>query len=184
MRFLTFLIFMLYASIGFCQDPLDRTTQAEAYLSEFASPAFKNIPKIYTALKNVLVRMPYEDYLKVTDRSRPIFFTEVYDAGTAQYANSAEIIAEEGEEPCCQKGFTMIKLSVGLAKAKDSKAIEGVVAHEVAHRVLDHVKKGRVNCAAEREANALIRQWGFGGEFKQASKTFGSRKGDPAACQE
>ncbi len=78
----------------------------------------------------------------------------------------------------------MIKLSMGLGIAKTPSAIEGVVAHELAHRVLDHVRNGKVSCQAEREANALIKQWGFKKEFQEASRLFGHRQGDPASCQD
>ena len=59
-----------------------------------------------------------------------------------------------------------------------------MVAHEMAHRVLEHIRKGNVNCDAERQSNALIKKWGFKKEFKEASGLFGQKKGDPAACQE
>lgn len=55
-------------------------------------------------------------------------------------------------------------------------AIEGIVAHELAHRVLEHIQRGHVSCTAEREANQLIKSWGFGEEYKSASAEFGQAK--------
>ena len=75
-------------------------------------------------------------------------------------------------------------MGLGLAQAKTSDAIEGVVAHELAHRVLDHIRQGHTDCDAERAANALIKTWGFTKEFEEASKMFGHKEGDPAPCQE
>ena len=151
---------------------------------EFCSPDLLHDPKIRTAIEDVLQRMPYKDFLKVTDRQRPVFFTEVHSSGTARFASSSEIIVGDNEPPCCRQGFTMLKLGLSLDQAQTPAAIEGVIAHELAHRVLDHIRKGNVNCAAERQSNALIKQWGFGKEFAAASKMFGQRKGDPAGCQE
>ena len=88
------------------------------------------------------------------------------------------------DPPCCQQGFTLLKLGLGLGIATAKEPIEGVVAHELAHRVLDHIRKGYVNCDAERQANRLIKQWGFNKEYLLASQVFGQKKGDPAACQE
>ncbi len=154
----------------------------EKYLDEFCS--LQDFPMIYTAIKNVLQKIPYEDFLKVTDRRRPVLFVEFYDSGTARFASSQEFIVSKDDQPCCQEGFTIIKLGLGLGKAKNSDPVEGVVAHELAHRVLDHVRKGHTDCDAERTANALVKKWGFMKEFKKASKVFGQRQGDPASCQE
>jgi hypothetical protein len=186
MRIIFFLIVgaLIFGNSTAVAKSRDRSAMVEDYLGEFCSQTIHRMPKMYTAIKDVLHRMPYKDFLKVTDRKRPVLFTEFYDSGTARFASSAEIIVEDNEKPCCQKGFTIIKLGMALNLAETPEAIEGVIAHELAHRVLDHVKKGKVNCTAEREANALIKQWGFAKEFKQASQIFGQKKGDSASCQE
>ncbi len=160
----------------------DRPEIIKEYLGEFCF--YQDPSLIYQAIKDVLLRMPYKDFLNVTNRQRPILFTEFYDSGTARFASSSEFIVSEDDPPCCKEGFTLIKLGMGLGLAKTPGPIEGVVAHEIAHRVLESIKKGNVNCDAERAANALIRKWGFKKEFKEASKLFGQRKGDPVACQE
>jgi hypothetical protein len=160
----------------------DRPEFIREYLGEFC---FYQAPSlIYQAVKDVLLRMPYKDFLNVTDRQRPMLFTEFYDSGTARFASSSEFIVNADDPPCCKEGFTIIKLGMSLGLAKTPGPIEGVVAHEIAHRVLDSIRKGNVNCDAERAANALIKKWGFRKEFKEASQLFGQKKGDPAGCQE
>jgi hypothetical protein len=160
----------------------DRLEVVKEYLGEFCF--YQNPDVIYRAVADVLLRMPYKDFLNVTDRQRPVLFTEFYDSGTARFASSSEFILTEDDPPCCKEGFTIVKLGMGLGLAKTPGPVEGVVAHELAHRVLDSIRKGNVNCDAERRANALIKKWGFKEEFKEASKLFGQKKGDPAACQE
>jgi hypothetical protein len=160
----------------------DRSKAIEQYLHEFCS--LQDFPVIFAAIKNVLERIPPEDFLNVTDRNRPVIFTEFYDSGTARFASSQEFMVSKNDPPCCAEGFTLVKLGLGLGIAKDPRPIEGVIAHELAHRILDHIRKERVSCNAEREANALIKKWGFKEEFQEANKMFGQRKGDPAACQE
>lgn len=160
----------------------DRPRAIEKYLGEFC--AFERSSTIYQAIENVLERMPSKDFLNVTDRRRPVIFTEFYDSGTARFASSSEFIVMPQDAPCCQEGFTIVKLGLSLGLSKTKEPIEAVVAHELAHRVLDHIRKGNVNCDAERRSNALIKKWGFGKEFKEASRIFGQKKGDPAGCQE
>lgn len=160
----------------------DRAEIIKEYLEEFCSIDQNSI--IYKAIVNVMLKMPYKDFLYITNRERPIIFIDYYDSGTARFASSQEFIVSESEPPCCQEGFTIIKLGQGLGIATTPEAIEGVVAHEIAHRVLEHIKKGNVNCNAERAANKLIKQWGFTKQFEEAKKVFGTRKGDPVGCQE
>jgi hypothetical protein len=160
----------------------DRPEVVKEYLGEFCF--YQDPSVIYQAVKEVLLRMPYKDFLNATNRQRPMLFTEFYDSGTARFASSSEFIATKDDPPCCTEGFTIVKLGMSLGLAKTPGPIEGVVAHEIAHRVLDSIRKGNVNCDAERAANALIQKWGFKKEFKEASRLFGQKKGDPAGCQE
>lgn len=160
----------------------DRPEVVKEYLGEFCF--YQDPSVIYQAVREVLLRMPYKDFLNVTDRQRPVLFTEFYLEGTARFASSSEFIVTPDDPPCCKEGFTIVKLGMSLGLAKTPGPIEGVVAHELAHRVLDSIRKGNVNCDAERAANALIIKWGFKKEFKEASQLFGQKKGDPAGCQE
>jgi len=164
----------------------DRAEVVEEYLGEFCSRAFiEGVPKIGDAIRDVLLRIPDDAFLKITDRERPVLFTEVYDSGTAQFANTAEIIAEEGDAPAFTKGLTIIKLSTALDSAKTATPIKGIVAHELAHRYLEHAIKGNLSCESEREANRLIKSWGFEKEYEQASEQFGHKKtGGSVSCRE
>ena len=160
----------------------DRPEMIKEYLAEFSF--YQDPSLIYKAIKDVMQRMPYKDFLYVTNRQRPILFTEFYNEGTARFASSSEFIVTSDDPPCCTGGFTIIKLGMSLGMATSPGPIEGVVAHEIAHRVLEHIKNGDVSCDAERASNHLIMKWGFKKEFKEASKLFGQKKGDPAGCQE
>jgi len=186
-KWVILLVFFLLSPLtwGYQKDDAgipDRLKVIKEYLAEFCF--YQEPSLIYQAIQDVLLRMPYKDFLNVTNRQRPILFTEFYDSGTARFASSSEFVVMPGETPCCKEGFTIIKLGMSLGLAKTPGPIEGVVAHEIAHRVLDSIRKGNVNCDAERAANALIKKWGFKKEFKEASRLFGQKKGDPAACQE
>ncbi len=160
----------------------DRPEVIKEYLGEFSF--YQDPSLVYKAIVDVLLRMPLKDFLNVTNRQRPMLFTEFYDSGTARFASSSEFIVTKDDPPCCTEGFTIVKLGMSLGLARTAGPMEGVIAHEIAHRVLDSIRKGNVNCDAERAANRLIIKWGFKKEFKEASHLFGQKKGDPAACQE
>ena len=49
-----------------------------------------------------------------------------------------------------RRGLLLVKLGLSLGISQTQEPIEAVVAHELAHRVLDHIRKGNVNCDAER----------------------------------
>ena len=169
--------------VGWALD--DRNEVITEYLGEFCSQGIvRGMPKIFTALEDVLRRIPLPDFLNVTDRRRPVLITEYYDAGTARFANTSEIIASEEDAPAAERGLTIIKLSSALNEADSPAPIKGVLAHELAHRVLDHARQGGGSCKKEREANRLIKKWGFTEEYKEASHFFGHKDGDPASCSE
>ncbi|MBF0386392.1 MAG: hypothetical protein HQL20_00885 [Candidatus Omnitrophica bacterium] len=163
----------------------DRSEVVLEYLGEFCSQGILNgMPKIHEALTDVFMRIPQADFLQVTDRHRPVLITEYYDAGTARFANTSEIIASDTDALAGDKGLTIIKLSSALNDADSAEPIKGVLAHELAHRILAHALKGKVTCQDERQANQLIRKWGFTSEYKAAVRLFGRKEGDPVSCRE
>ena len=164
--------------------PDERAKMVDAYLDQFCSPDLRGAV-VGSAIRDVMMRLPADAFVKVVDRRRPVLFTEVYDAGTAKFASSSEIIVGKSDVPAFQEGMTILKLSTALNNGPQAAA-EGIVAHELAHRVLDHVRRGEVSCKAEREANRLVKAWGFAAEYKSASDEFGTKKagGHVASCQE
>ncbi len=161
-----------------------RAHQIKQYLSEFSSPVF-NHSHIAEAINDVMMRLPEKDLENILNRRRPVVFVEVYDEGTAKYVSSSELIMTAQDKPAFQEGMTLIKISTALEQGS-KEAVMGIVAHELAHRVLDHVRRGRVTCQSEREANQLIKSWGFETEYKAASTEFGRMKegSGVASCQE
>jgi hypothetical protein len=153
-------------------------------LAEFCSGTFKG-EKIGFAIREVMMRLPPEALITVMDRRRPVLFSEVYDVGTARFASSSEIIVTPRDKPCFQQGMTILKLSTALEDGSQD-AVMGIVAHELAHRVLDNVRRGHISCQAEREANRLIKSWGFTKEYEAASREYGQAKEGKgvASCQE
>ena len=144
------------------------------YLGEFCSQAFVGgFPKIHAAIHNVLLKIPMEVFSSITDRSRPVLFTEYHTTGTGRFANSGEIISTPDDVLAFQRGLTIVKLSTELEDADDEQAIEGVVFHELAHRYLEHARKPVRTCEMEREANRLVKEWGFGNEYSKAKVRFG-----------
>jgi hypothetical protein len=162
----------------------DRVIAVDRYLDEFCSAAFKGT-RIGTAIRDVMMQLPASDLAIVMDRRRPVLFTEIYDSGTARIASSAEIIVTDKDVPAFQRGMTIIKINT-LLENGSPEAVMGIVAHELAHRVLDHVRKGHVSCQAEREANRLVKAWGMTKQYEAASQQFGKEKegGGSASCQE
>src|SRR3989338_7632827 len=66
--------------------PEDRTQMVDAYMREFSSSTFKGT-QIESAIQDVLMRLPPDALLKVTDHRRPVLFSEVFDVGTARFAS-------------------------------------------------------------------------------------------------
>lgn len=163
----------------------DQRTQAvDAYLAEFSSPSLMR-SRIGPAIRDVMMRIPVDALSKVMNRRRPVMFVEVASSGTAKFASSAEVMMTEQDAPAYQEGMTLIMISDALSEGTP-EAIEGIVAHELAHRVMDNIRNNHISCQAEREANRLIKSWGFNKEYQNASQEFGQAKvGDGVAgCQE
>ncbi len=152
----------------------DRNEVVKEYLSEFASKAFiQKYSKIYRAIENVLTVLPQEVFLAVTERDYPVLFTEYYYTGTGRIANSSDTIVFEYDPPTFTKGFWLIKLSAELEEAEDIGAIEGVVAHELAHRVLKHSHES-YSPEMEVKADSLVNKWGLDDELAKAKTIFGN----------
>ncbi len=83
-----------------------------------------------------------------------------------------------------QNGFYLTTLSDELNDAPDPEAIEGILFHEMAHRYLEHLRAEEFSCEMEREANRLVKQWGFETEYQKASQTLGSKKKGDSPCQD
>jgi len=152
----------------------DRREVVTEYMSEFCSQAFKiNYVSIHEAIKYVLTRIPQKDFLTITERSYPVVFTEYHNVGQGQYANSAGMIGMKEDPPTFTGGFYLVKLNTGMNNMGAVKEIAGVVAHELAHRVLGHSGAKEYSLDMERKANVLIIKWGFQEEFKKACQRFG-----------
>ena len=163
----------------------DREELIDQYLSEFVSGGlrfqYKNTSQ---ALKNALNGLPWDVLLTVTDRQRPIIFLDYYTSGIARFASASEYTMRDIDPPAFQNGFYIIKLGEDLDAAPNTKAIEGVILHEIAHRILGHLQRGKFSCEFEREANRLVKSWGFEEEFQEAQKTFGSKEKGDSPCQD
>ncbi len=162
----------------------DRQEVIREYLSEFCSQSFiQSYPKIYKAIQSALEKIPYEIFLSLTDRARPVLFTEYHTIGVGRFANSSEIMVFKDDAPSFTKGLTIIKLSTELEETDSAEDIEGVILHELAHRVLEHSQKEIRTCQREKEANQLVKTWGLEEEFLKAKARFGSKDKLSDQCQ-
>ncbi len=152
----------------------DRAEIVREYLSEYCSQAFIHyIPKMYEAISNCMNKIPIEVFYEITDRSRPVLFTEVHYKGMARFAATSNVISFEHDPPSFEKGFTLIKLSTELGDIGTVPAIEGVIYHELAHRFLVHGGEHYIR-EHERDANRLVEAWGFKEELDAAKEIFGA----------
>lgn len=161
-----------------------RLALVENYLHEFASEDFTSLyPKIYQALKVALTHLPQEVFVQVTDRKRPILIVPAISSGIARFARSTEFTIQEDDPPTFTEGVYLIILGDELNAAEDIQSIEGIILHEIAHRYLEHLKED-FSCEMEREANQLVKSWGFEEVFAKARETFGSKSPADSPCQE
>lgn len=157
--------------------------EIQAYVAEFVSPLIKqNYPNIYEGLENALGKVPYDVLKEVTRRERPIVLVPSIQSGIARFANATEFEQEKGKEPAFSEGFYLIILADELNNVEDSEAVEGVVAHEIAHRYLEHLKSPKKGCELEKEANALLKEWRMEREFNTAKKVFGHKQEGDSPC--
>lgn len=176
-KILLFVLFLFFSSFVLAENTIQKTRekQVDAFLREFSSQAFKeSYPNIFTAIKQVLILLPPDAFAKATNRAFPVLFTEAPHFGTGQWANSSGIYSEPNDPPTFTDGIWIIKLSTKLNETKDVEAIEGVIFHEIAHHVLGH-KGGVFNPEIEKEANRLVKKWGFERQYLKAKEAFGSK---------
>jgi len=153
----------------------DRAEVVREYLSEFCSQAFiHKYKQVYQGIVHVLKKIPNDVFLALTDRSRPVVFSEVHAAGLGRLANSSDIRVLPDDPPTFSQGVWLIKLSTELNEADSVEQIAGVVAHELAHRILEHGIAEEYDELLERKANALLFEWGFKKEFQAAKDKFGA----------
>jgi hypothetical protein len=157
---------------------------SQEYFEEFVSPEIVFYPNIYQALKNVFSKLPKEVLDKVTKRDHPILFIPTISTGIARYAHSIEFNLEKNKPRAFQSGFYLIMLGDELNQIGDVSAIEGVIFHEIAHRYLDHARNPNPGCELEKEANRLVKKWGFEVEYKKASAAFGHKEPGDSPCHE
>ncbi|MFA5089223.1 MAG: hypothetical protein WC552_09360 [Candidatus Omnitrophota bacterium] len=151
----------------------DREEVVREYLGEFCSQGIiKYFPKIYSAISHVLNKLPDDIFLDVTDRTRPVLFTEYYDSGGAKFANSSQIVVFPDDPPTFTEGIWIMKLSTALNISDSFEAIAGVVIHELAHRILGHGDSAAYSPIMEKEANDLVRKLGFAEELRRAQDIF------------
>lgn len=174
---------VLYASES--KTLLKRQKQVEAYLDEFAAAEFKTVyPRIYQALQNALTKLPDEVFRDVTNRKSPVVFVNTISTGIARYAHSTEFYFKEGDRRAFHDGFYLMVLGDELNNTADVEAIEGVILHELAHDYLKHLRAPKHNCEMEREANRLVKNWGYAKEYEKASETFGAKVPGDSPCVE
>ena len=187
-KFAVLTIFILSAfinpQVSFAK-PRSRAQLIDAYYREFVSASIRlDYPQIDTALRAVLTKLPEDAFRVVINRRRPILFLTNITSGIARYANATEFTVEEKDPPTFTKGFYIIILGDELNTIADPEAIEGILFHEIAHRYLDHLKSTKHPCEREKEANRLVKSWGFEKEFLKAKKAFGSKEKGDSPCQD
>ena len=150
----------------------DRRELIREYLYEFAPQIFADeCPLIYQAITEVFLRLPEDVFLQLTDRSYPVVFVEYHHSGLGRLANSTDVWNLPMDPPTFTKGFYLVKLNLELNSVSDPSEIEAIIAHELAHRVLGHGSR-EYSLELEREANRLIKKWGFEEEFLKAKERF------------
>ncbi len=151
-----------------------RKEQVDQYLHDFVSQAFQfSYPSIYNAIELSLMGIPQEALDKVSNADFPALFVEMPHFGGGRWANANGIFVEPHDPPTFTKGVWIIKLSTELEDSKDVDAIQGIVLHELAHFILDH-HGGVFDKQYEKDANHLVKKWGFERQFLKAKEKFGS----------
>jgi len=165
-------------------DTKTRQELTESYLRSHVGGDLKNSINVYQAIQNVFLKISDGVFNKLTDHKRPVIFLDSYTTTIARFARGHQfLVTPDDPKDTLSDGIYIIVLGDELNNAPVG-AIEGIVAHELAHRYLEHLLKPTDNCEMEREANKLIKSWGFEEEYLQASKAFGAKHKDDSPCFE
>lgn len=187
MKRLTLLILIAFSGCAFHHNPkalITRETRAQSYLDTHVSIDLKNSPNIHQALQNVFLKLPDDVFNEVTDHKRPVIFLGSYTTTIARYARSHQfLVTPTDHKDTLNDGVYIIILADEL-NSSSVEAIEGIIYHELAHRYLEHLLKSSLNCDVEREANRLVKQWGFEKEFSAASNELGAKLPGDSPCRD
>ena len=167
--------------------PNDPTRQEliQQYLKEFVSSDIRvDSPKIYHALQNVFAKLPDDVADKITMREFPVVFVSSISSGIAHYAHARTFLRGDDEPQSFQNGFYLIILNDELNNASSIEAVEGIILHEIAHPYLEHFLNPAPGCELEREANRLVKSWGFEGEYLKAKELFGHKTEGDSPCHD
>ena len=187
--FLVCFIIILCVNCSFLQKTSNSSFDRKKYVREYLDFAFgrgsdKSYPKIYQAISNALNEIPEDVLEKVSNPKHPVIFTVNITSGIARWANSSEFNLTVNTERALDNGFYLIKLADELENTSDVESIEGIVLHELSHNYLDHLKREQFSCEMEREANRLVKKWGFEEKFLKAKAMFGSKVQGDSPCRD
>lgn len=178
-------VFGLLNSYGWTKDNFVHRANVERYLNEFFPPGIgQGYPKIYQAVRNVFMKLPESVFNEVSKRQYPILITINITSGIGRFANSSQVTLNKKDHTTFREGFYLIKLSDELENTPDGEAIEGILFHELGHRYLNHLRQSEFSCEMEREANRLVKKWGFEKEYKKAKQAFGSKTPTDSPCRD
>ena len=181
----TLFVLLMLISQAYAQLDPEREKMSREYIRQFAEDTFALAePNTHQALINAMSKIPKTVFEDITQNERPIVFVHHYTQHIARFANSTEFIVEADDPPTFVKGFFLVNLGDELNSSSNIQAIEGVIYHEIAHRVLENLRSDREVCDLEREANQLIKAWGLQEEFLQAKEVFGAKKKGDSPCHD
>lgn len=154
------------------------------YMKEFVSGDLLHQKKTRTAIEQVLSNLPDEAADRLLSRDFPILFIMSYTTTIARFARAQAFFVEPDDPPHFAEGLYIITLADELESKGTVEAIAGIVAHELAHKYLEHLRAPTSTCEMERQANNLIKSWGFEDAFVQAKDLFGAKHKSDSRCYE
>jgi hypothetical protein len=177
--------FISFTATGFAEENMLRKANVQRYFDQFFPPGIaEDYPKIYKAVYEVFMKLPENVFNEITKHEYPVLFTINMTSGIGRFANSTQMSVHKKDHETLREGFYLIKLSDELEHTPDFEAIEGIVFHELGHRYLNHLRQPIFSCEMEREANRLVKKWGFEKEYKKAKEAFGSKTPSDSPCHD